>query len=187
MDSQLTTFYNYITKLLKLYKISKEDIQKYLNNKLSFNIKKIFRRLSTKYYNLIDIFFLQNIIILSFYYFFNYKIKLFFNQMSSYHRPYIYFPYKLLIIYKYFDKHFEKSFIKANKSFITTLILLIYKFKRDIHIYINYKSLNNIIIKNRYLIFLIYKTFDILYYIKIYIKFDIIIIFNRLYIVLRNE
>src|SRR6266566_6563726 len=105
--------------------------------------------------------------------------------MLPYHQSYIYFLYELLIIYKYFDKHFEKSFIRANKSFIIVPIFLIYKFKKDIRVYIDYKGLNNIIIKNYYLIFLIYKTFDTLYYIKIYIKFNIITIFNRLYITLK--
>ncbi len=88
-----------------------------------------------------------------------------------------------MIIRKYFDEHFEKSFIKINKFFITASIFLIYKFEEDIYIYIDYKGLNNIIVKNYYLIFLIYKTFNILYYIKIYIKLDIITVFNRLYII----
>ncbi len=57
LDPRLTAFYNYIVKLLKLYKISKEDIQKYLDDKSLFNIEKIFYQLFAKYYNLIDIFF----------------------------------------------------------------------------------------------------------------------------------
>src|SRR6266566_8007887 len=103
--------------------------------------------------------------------------------MLLYYRSYIYFLYELLIIYKYFNKHFEKSFIKANKSSATALIFLIYKLEKGICIYMDYKDLYNVIVKNRYLIFLIYKTFDTLYYIKIYIKFDITAVFNRLYIV----
>ena len=187
LDLRLTVFYNYIAELLELHKISKKDIQKYLDDKLLFDIKEIFRRLSIEYYNLIDTFLFQNITILSFYYLFDYKIKLFPNQIPLYHRLYTYSLYKLLIICKYLDKHLEKSFIKANKSFITASILLTYKPKGDIYIYIDYKGLNNIIIKNRYLIPLIYETLDILYHIKIYIKLDIITIFNYLYIASRNE
>ncbi len=92
-----------------------------------------------------------------------------------------------MIIYKYFDEHFEKSFIKVSKSSVVALILLVYKFEEDIRICINYKDLNNVIVKNCYLIFLICETFDVLYYIKIYIKFDIIAVFNRLYIIFRDE
>src|SRR6266566_3396222 len=106
--------------------------------------------------------------------------------MLLYHRLYIYSLYKLLIICKYLDKYLKKSFIKANKFSITALILLIYKLRRGICIYIDYKGLNNIIVKNRYLILLIYKIFNVLYYIKIYIKLDIITTFNHLYIVLGN-
>ncbi len=104
-----------------------------------------------------------------------------------YYRLYIYFLYKLLIICKYLNKHFKKSFIKANKSFVIVLIFLVYKLERGIYIYIDYKDLNNIIVKNRYLILLIYETFDALYYIKIYTKFNIIMAFNRLYIVFGNK
>ncbi|SRR6266566_9756033 len=107
--------------------------------------------------------------------------------MLPYHQSYIYFLYELLIIRKYFDKYFEKSFIKANKSFIIVPIFLVYKFKKDIYIYVDYKGLNNIIIKNRYPIFLICKTFNILYYTKIYIKLDIIVMFNCLYIAFGDE
>jgi len=107
--------------------------------------------------------------------------------MLSYHQLYIYFLYKLLVIYKYLDEYFKKSFIKTSKSSTTVLILLACKFKEDIHVYIDYRSLNNVIIKNRYLIPLMYKTFDILYHAKIYIKLNIITVFNRLYIAFRNE
>ncbi len=73
-----------------------------------------------------------------------------------------------MIIYKYFDKYLEKSFIKANKSSAIVSIFLIYKLRKDIYIYIDYKSLNNVIVKNRYPILLICETFDILYHVKIY-------------------
>ncbi len=102
--------------------------------------------------------------------------------MPPYHRSHIYSLYELLVIYKYLDKHFEKSFIKANKSFVTAPIFLVYKLERDIYIYVDYKDLNNITIKNCYPILLICKTFDTLYHVKIYIKLDIITMFNRLYI-----
>ncbi len=107
--------------------------------------------------------------------------------MLLYYRLYVYFLYELLVICKYLDEHFEKSFIKANKFSVVISIFLTYKSKKDIYIYIDYKDLNNITIKNRYLILLIYEIFNILYYVKIYIKFDIIAIFNRLYIVSRNK
>ncbi len=107
--------------------------------------------------------------------------------MLLYYRLYIYSLYELLVIRKYFDEHLEKSFIRVNKSFEAALIFLAYKPGGDICVYIDYKGLNNIIIKNRYLILLICETFDTLYHVKIYIKLDIIAIFNRLYIVSRDK
>src|SRR6266566_3055657 len=88
--------------------------------------------------------------------------------MPLYHRLYIYFLYELLVIYKYLDEHFKRSFIRVNKSFVTVLILLAYKFERGICICIDYRGLNNIIVKNRYLIPLIYEIFNVLYHVKIY-------------------
>src|SRR6266566_6360735 len=107
--------------------------------------------------------------------------------MSLYYRLYIYSLHELLIIYKYLDKHFKKSFIRVNKSSVTAPILLTHKFKRGIYIYVDYRGLNNVTVKNRYPIPLIRETFDILYYVKIYIKLDIIAIFNRLYITPKDK
>ncbi|EGO54979.1 hypothetical protein NEUTE1DRAFT_47930, partial [Neurospora tetrasperma FGSC 2508] len=59
-------------------------------------------------------------------------------------------------------------------------ILLIKKPSGSIYIYINYYNINNIILKIYYLLLLIKKTFNIIYRIKIFIKFNIITIFNRI-------
>ncbi len=107
--------------------------------------------------------------------------------MLLYYRLYVYFLYELLVICKYLDEYLKKSFIKVNKSFIVIPILLAYKFGGGIYICVDYKGLNNVIVKNYYPIFLIYEIFDVLYYVKFYIKFDIIVAFNRLYIVFKGE
>ena len=44
----------------------------------------------------------------------------------------------------------------------------------------NYRAFNAIIIKNRYLLPLIQKTLSRIYKIRIYIIFDIIVVFNKL-------
>ncbi|KAF7922632.1 uncharacterized protein EAE98_008158 [Botrytis deweyae] len=66
---------------------------------------------------------------------------------------------------------------------LATLLLLATKSKKNIRIYQNYCKLNNIIIKNQYPLLLIKKTFNTLYYIKVYIKLNIITIFNKLRII----
>ena len=87
---------------------------------------------------------------------------------------------KLLMVKRCIDKYFDKSFIKLNTFFTIVSILLIKNLKKDIRIYVNYKSLNNVTVKNRYTIPLIRETLNALYYAQVFIKFDIIIIFNRL-------
>ena len=68
-----------------------------------------------------------------------------------------------------------------------SLVLLAKKLRGKLKFYINYYKLNSIIIKNRYFILLIYKTLIKLYKVKIFIKFNIIIIFNKLKIIKREE
>ena len=53
-------------------------------------------------------------------------------------------PIKLLTVKKYNNAYSNKSFIKINTFFTVTQILLIKKPGKDIRIYINYKSLNNV-------------------------------------------
>ena len=65
---------------------------------------------------------------------------------------------KLLVIKKHINKHFNKGFIYPNTPLIATPILLTKKLGGGIQFYINYKGLNTIIIKNQYLVLLIYKT-----------------------------
>ena len=93
----------------------------------------------------------------------------------------------MLTVNKYINEHFDKSFIKVNTFFAVVPISLIKKPERNIHIYVNYKGLNNVTDKNQYLIPLIRKTLSILYYARFFIKFDIIMAFNRLRIVFSNE
>ena len=54
------------------------------------------------------------------------------------------------------------------------------KLNKEFKIYINYKIFNALIIFNRNILLLIKKTLSKFYIIKIYNKFDIIIIFNEI-------
>ena len=57
-----------------------------------------------------------------------------------------------------FTDLFNKVFIRVNNSLITALILFIKKLKRGLRFCINYRGLNRIIKKDRYLFPLIYET-----------------------------
>ncbi|EGO52628.1 hypothetical protein NEUTE1DRAFT_52623, partial [Neurospora tetrasperma FGSC 2508] len=59
-------------------------------------------------------------------------------------------------------------------------VLFVKKLGGRICIYINYRSINNITFKFRYPLLLIKETLNIIYYTKIFIKFNIIIAINRI-------
>jgi hypothetical protein len=61
-------------------------------------------------------------------------------------------------------------------------ILFILKVDGIIRLYINYRCLNKIIIKNQYLLLLIGELLNRLSYIKIFIKLDFYNIYHRLHI-----
>ena len=51
--------------------------------------------------------------------------------------------------------------------------MFIFKKNNKLRLYMNYKKLNAIIIKNRYLLFLIIKTLNRLYDVKIFMKLNL--------------
>ena len=65
---------------------------------------------------------------------------------------------ELLILRKTLIDLLDKGFIRVNNSLITTLILFVKKFKRGLRFYIDYKRLNRVIKKDRYLLPFIYET-----------------------------
>ena len=81
----------------------------------------------------------------------------------------------------------NKRYIKSNIFFYIISILIIKKLNEKLRIYIDYRILNFLIIKNRNAFFLIKKTLIKLYIAKIFNKFDIIIIFNKIYIKKKNK
>ena len=59
-------------------------------------------------------------------------------------------------------------------------ILLIKKPGGGVYIYVNYRGINNITFKIRYLLLFIKEILNIIYKIKIFIKLNIISAFNRI-------
>ena len=84
------------------------------------------------------------------------------------------------IVKKYIDKIFEKKFIKLSHSLYATSIFIVKKLKSDFRIYIDYRALNALIIKNRNVSFLIREILARLYLTKYFSKFDIIVVFNEI-------
>ena len=74
----------------------------------------------------------------------------------------------------------DKGYIKFNISFYIVFVFIVKKFNKELRFYVDYRALNVFIIFNRNASPLIKKTLAKLYAIKIYNKFDIIIVFNEI-------
>ena len=77
-------------------------------------------------------------------------------------------------IKKYIDKHLEKDFFRPSLSAAAALVLLVRKLRSELRFCVDYKTLNTITVKNKYLILLINKTLGKLLNARQFTKLDII-------------
>ncbi len=125
-----------------------------------------------KNYN--NIFNLKNVFTLLNYKKKNYSINLLLNKEFLYKLLYFLFKKKFSILQKYLLKNLMLNRIYKFISFVNILILFVLKSNNILRFYINYCSLNIIIIKNKYFLILIKKILNylinIVYFIKLYLK-----------------
>ena len=84
------------------------------------------------------------------------------------------------MIKKYIDKMLEKEYIRSSTSLYAASILIIKKLDDELRLYVDYRALNTLTISNRNISSLIKKILIKLYAIRIYSKFDIIVVFNKI-------
>ena len=89
---------------------------------------------------------------------------------------------ELQILREYLESALKKSWIRPSKSPTRVPILFILKVEGIIRLYVNYRRLNKIIIKNQYSLLLVGELFNGLSYIKIFIKLAFYNIYYRIYI-----
>ncbi len=95
---------------------------------------------------------------------------------------------KLLLIKKYLQKHFNKKFIESNTILYAFFILFAKKFNDNLRFFcVDYRKLNVIIKKNKYLIFLIVETIAWLFKTRWTIKIDIQHAFNQIWMHLKKN
>ena len=80
---------------------------------------------------------------------------------------------ELKILREYLNSLLEKGQIRPSKSLAGVLILFVLKLDGTIRLYIDYRGLNKITIKNRYLLLLVSKMLDRLSRAKIFTKLDL--------------
>jgi hypothetical protein len=94
---------------------------------------------------------------------------------------------ELKILKNYLNKNLKKEYIQRSISLIGASILFVLKKNREFRLYMNYRDLNKITIKNRYSFFLIGKILDRFSGIAVYTKFNFKNIYYRIRIRKRNE
>jgi hypothetical protein len=81
---------------------------------------------------------------------------------------------------RYLNENLVKEFIRIRCSHVVLLVMFVKKLEKELRFYVNYRVLNVITIKNRYSLSLIVKILHRLTKIRIFIKIDIIVVFNML-------
>jgi hypothetical protein len=76
----------------------------------------------------------------------------------------------------------EKGFIRLLTLLVGSLVLFISKKDSKKRLYINYRKLNTITIKNYYILLLVNKFRDRLYRTKVFTKLDLKGVYNLIYI-----
>ncbi len=94
---------------------------------------------------------------------------------------------KLKILKNYIDEYMKKSFIIKFVSFAKVFILFVKKTNEKFRLCVNYKDLNEIIIKNRYSLFFINENLNRLFEAKIFIKLNVKDVFHRIRIRKEDE
>ena len=117
----------------------------------------------------------------------NYVINLIKNIKSSYMSLYNLFQKKLAELWRYLNNILNKSWIKFSMSFVDTSIFFGLKKDGRLRLYMNYKNLNAITIKNYHFLSLITKTLNRLCEIKYFIKLNLKNVYYRIRIKKSDE
>jgi hypothetical protein len=85
---------------------------------------------------------------------------------------------ELLVLKKYLNENLKKGFISPSTSTVGSPILFIKKLGGGLRFYVDYRGLNAIIIKDRYLLPLVTETLTRLSKARYFTKLDVIVAFN---------
>ena len=152
-----------------------------------FSLKKIKAKFYFNFHDLLQTFNSIAAKILLFNYFYDHKIDFVddFHTMRS--RVYSLFYLKLIKLKKYLKENVRKNFISfSNVSFFSSILFVI-KFNERFRFCVDYRKFNVIIKHNDYFIFFIDETLIKLIKCKYITKLNIIAVFNKLRMHLKNE
>ena len=91
------------------------------------------------------------------------------------------------VIQDYLNSALKKKWIHSSSSFAEASVLFVKKLNKSLHLCINYHDLNEITVKNNYLLFLLSETLNHFTHVKHFIKIDICNIYHRIWICKNDE
>ncbi len=151
-----------------------------LINETAQNLKDIKAKLSSKYYEFLDVFDRAQLNKLLFHCFYNHKIELISDSMFSHCWVYQMFSVKLLKVKKYLNENLSKKFITFSQTFYFFSVLFAFKANEDLQFCMNYQKLNVIFKRNKYSLSLIDEIIDKIVSCKHLTRLNIISTFNKL-------
>ena len=163
-------------------KVAEEDYGKFMKNKPKYSKEDLLKRVSSEYHSIIEVFMKSNADIVAEHRAeWDHEIHLEKGKKAPFVRNYKPLSdQETAAMEKYIDKHLGKGFIRPSLSAAASLILLVRKPGGGLRFYIDYRALNAVMVKNRYLIPLISETLGKLAGSVRYTKLDVIHAFNRI-------
>ena len=169
--------------------ITAENYKKFFikNYKFLLTIDELKKRLLEHYHDWIKIFNFKAINKLSSHKKIDHNIDLQLETIFSIKKIYEFFRKQALIIKTYIENMRQKDFIKHSSSSYAAPVLIVKKLNEDLRICVNYRVFNNVTIKNRNVSLLFRNILARLCQVKIYNKFDIIVVFNEVRMKFEHE
>jgi len=178
----VTTFAIIITKIDRLLKTARNKLEDVNLQELSHEeiLKEVKAKLSSKYHDYLDVFNRAMTDQLLSHRLYNHKIELINEKTSSWSHLYHMSDYKLQKMKNYLIKHLNKDFISSSSASYASLILFIEKKDDSLRFCVNYRKLNALIKRDRYLLSLIDETLARIQDSKYLTQLNIIVVFNKL-------
>ncbi len=143
-------------------------------------MKEVKAKLSSKYHDYLDVFDRAMTDQLSSHRFYDHKIELIDEKISSRSRLYHMSGYKLQKVKNYLIKHLNKDFISSSSASYASLILFVEKKDDSLRFCVDYRKLNALTKRNRYPLPLIDETLARIQGSKYLTRLNIIVAFNKL-------
>jgi len=180
--SNVTTFAIIIIEIDRLLKTARNKSEDVNLQELSHEeiLKEVKAKLSSKYHDYLDVFDRAMTDQLPSHRFYDHKIKLTGEKMSSRSRLYHMSDYKLQKMKNYLIKHLNKNFISFSSISYASLILFVEKKDDSLRFCVDYRKLNALIKRNRYSLLLIDETLARIQDSKYLTQLNIIVVFNKL-------